>query len=121
MKLRRRCAKCTASGKAASGNMRLYFELQSAAIRAGATSFDFGRCSVDTGTYRFKAQWGGERRPLYWYRWKARHVAVESDASVPSAGDREGRLRAIARALWQRLPLPLANRLGPWLSPGLPW
>jgi serine/alanine adding enzyme len=114
-------AACTAAGKAASGNMRLYFELQSAAIRGGATSFDFGRCSVDTGTYRFKAQWGGERQPLHWYRWKARHVAVDTDANIPAAGDREGRLRAIATALWQRLPLPLANRLGPWLSPGLPW
>jgi hypothetical protein len=26
-----------------------------------------------------------------------------------------------ARSLWTRLPLPVANALGPLVSPGLPW
>jgi serine/alanine adding enzyme len=107
-------AACTHSAKARSANMRLYWECLRASIARGAKTFDFGRCTVDTGTYRFKKQWGGESRQLYWYRWS--HEQPRGDG----AGGDGGRMRMASRA-WKRLPLWAANRLGPLISPGLPW
>jgi hypothetical protein len=91
--------------------MRLYWECLAHAIGRDSRVFDFGRSTIDSGTYRFKLQWGGRPRPLYW--------AYPLATQVPRPG--QGRWMAAARAAWTRLPLPVANRLGPWISPGLPW
>jgi serine/alanine adding enzyme len=107
-------AACTLSAKSRSANMRLYWECLIASIARGAKTFDFGRCTVDTGTYRFKKQWGGERRQLYWHCWS------RGPARVGAVGRDGGRMRLASRA-WKRLPLWAANRLGPLISPGLPW
>jgi serine/alanine adding enzyme len=107
-------AACTLPAKARSANMRLYWECLRVGIARGAKTFDFGRCTVDTGTYRFKEQWGGEPRRLYWHRWsrgQPRGDGVGGDA---------GRMQLASQA-WKRLPLWAANRLGPLISPGLPW
>ncbi|MGQ0384005.1 MAG: FemAB family XrtA/PEP-CTERM system-associated protein [Gammaproteobacteria bacterium] len=100
------------AARATSVNMRLYWECLLQAIGRGSRVFDFGRSTVDSGTYRFKLQWGGRPRPLYWA------YPLRPRDSVQSG---EGRLLGWARAAWTRLPLPLANRLGPLISPGLPW
>ena len=96
-------------------NMRLYADLFRVAIDWGAHVFDFGRCSVDSGTYRFKKQWGAVPRQLYWYHWHR----GEPPESV-KMGDRRGGLE-LASSLWKKLPLPIANFVGPIISPGLPW
>ena len=54
-------ASCRAKAKPLGANMRLYWELLSQAIARGCKSFDFGRSTVDSGTYRFKQQWGASR------------------------------------------------------------
>jgi len=95
-------------------NMRLYWELLSAAITRGSQRFDFGRSTVESGTYLFKKQWGAKPLQLHWHRWERHAVATGQPA-------REGRLMKIATSLWQRLPLPIANLIGPRISPGLPW
>ena len=96
-------------------NMRLYWELLQFAIARGCTSFDFGRSSVDAGTYRFKSQWGAQPVQLHWHCW----LPAGGD---PVSGLREGRSK-LERVvgLWRRMPLPLANWLGPHISPNLPW
>lgn len=89
-------------------NMLLYWGFLSHAADSGCELFDFGRSSVDEGTYRFKAQWGARATPLHWYeRGAARR-------GVAGAGADSSR-RALAAAVWRRLPLPLANLLGPRL------
>jgi FemAB-related protein (PEP-CTERM system-associated) len=93
-------------------NMRLYWECLLQAMQRGSRVFDFGRSTVDSGTYRFKLQWGGEARPLFW---------AYPLTPVGSAVDSHGRLARVAQSLWSRLPLPVANTLGPMISPGLPW
>jgi FemAB-related protein (PEP-CTERM system-associated) len=96
-------------------NMRLYWELLQFALQRGCTSFDFGRSSVDAGTYRFKKQWGAQPVQLYWYRWTA-----GGDETGPDSHQARSRLDLAVR-LWSRMPLPLANWLGPIISPNLPW
>jgi FemAB-related protein (PEP-CTERM system-associated) len=109
-------AACNEDAKPAGFNMRLYWELLAACVARGCTTFDFGRSTVDSGTYRFKKQWGAEPVQLYWHRWE-RNPSHE-DAGRP---DSQRGLMQKATAVWRRMPLPLANALGPLVSPGLPW
>jgi FemAB-related protein (PEP-CTERM system-associated) len=111
-------AACTRAGKARSVNMRLYWELLLASLKHGAKVFDFGRCTVDSGTYHFKKQWGAEPKPLYWHRWPPRGCDEKPGRLMAK---REGGVKDLASRTWQRLPLWAANRLGPLISPGLPW
>ena len=109
-------ASCRAKAKPLGLNMKLYWELLSLSVGRGCTLFDFGRSTVDSGTYRFKRQWGAQPVPLYWYRWERQPGAAES----PQGEDR-GKVMELATAIWQRLPLPIANTLGPLISGALPW
>lgn len=93
-------------------NMLLYWSLMEEVIRRGASVFNFGRCSPDSGTHRFKRQWGGVDEQLHWSRW-----SPSGDATTPS---KESPSMKAAIAVWQRLPLPIANRLGPLVSRALP-
>src|SRR5689334_15187914 len=92
-----------------SPNMLVYWELMEKMIQSGARLFNFGRCSPDSGTYRFKMQWGGRAEPLWWYQ-LAPGAAAGETAATPSP-DRPG--FALATRAWRRLPLAVANRLGP--------
>lgn len=93
-------------------NMLLYWSFMEEAIRRCARVFNFGRCTPNTGTHRFKLQWGGRDAALGWTHWTRNAAAV-----MPSA-DR-GAFRLAAR-VWQRLPLPFANRLGPVIARRIP-
>jgi len=109
-------ASCRADAKSLGLNMKLYWELLSLSIQRGCNRFDFGRSTVDSGTYRFKRQWGAEPVPLYWYRWERNPSAVDS----PQV-EQESRALRVATSLWQRLPVWAANALGPFISGALPW
>jgi FemAB-related protein (PEP-CTERM system-associated) len=93
-------------------NMLLYWSLMEEVIRRGGRVFNFGRSTPDSGPHRFKRQWGGEDHPLHWTRW-----SPKGDASPPA---KEGGIYQKAIAVWQRLPLPVANTVGPLISRGLP-
>ena len=109
-------ASCRARAKPLGLNMKLYWELLSLSVSRGCKAFDFGRSTVNSGTYRFKRQWGAEPKPVYWYRW-------ERTPSGPAIahGEGQGKVMQLATAVWQRLPLALANALGPHISGALPW
>lgn len=80
-----------------SPNMLLYWGFLRYACDNGYRCFDFGRSTPGEGGYRFKEQWGGESRPLYWY--------ASHDVGI----------RELAEKIWSRLPLSVTNRLGPWI------
>jgi serine/alanine adding enzyme len=109
-------AACLPEAKKRGFNMKLYWEVLAAAIERRCSVFDFGRSTVDAGTYRFKKQWGAVPRQLYWHRWER---GASSDVSQVSI--HESKLLQCATAVWKRLPLPVANRLGPLVSGSLPW
>jgi serine/alanine adding enzyme len=111
-------ASCRAKAKPLGLNMKLYWELLLRAVSRGCSLFDFGRSTVDSGTYRFKRQWGAEPVPLFWYRWERNGSGRETAASEESE---RGRIMQVATAVWQRLPLGIANMLGPLISGALPW
>jgi serine/alanine adding enzyme len=86
-------------------NMLLYWGFIERAANMGLTVFDFGRCTPDGGTHRFKQQWGAHDVPLWWYQ----QVLGRRDAT-PSPQERAFSWGPL---VWKRLPLALANTLGP--------
>jgi FemAB-related protein (PEP-CTERM system-associated) len=98
-------------------NMLLYWTLLSHVADNGIRQFDFGRSSPGEGTYRFKKQWGAVPHELRWLDYQV-SGEQQPEPAVPSASARK--LRARVEALWQRLPLALANRLGPMIRKYIP-
>jgi len=90
---------------AVAPNMLLYWAFMERAAEQGLTAFNFGRCTPGSGTHRFKQQWGGRDVPLWWYQ----HAAGQR-AATPSPDDRAF---SWGPRVWKRLPLPIANMLGP--------
>jgi serine/alanine adding enzyme len=94
-------------------NMLLYSAVLEFACHEGFKEFDFGRSSVDSGTYRFKQQWGAHPHQLYWYYWLA------GGRSLPELNPDNPKFKA-AISVWQHLPLPVANLIGPHIVKYLP-
>lgn len=90
-------------------NEFIYWHMIKHAIEKKADRFDFGRCTKDSGTYRFKKQWAPEEKQLYWQYW-------ESDGfRLPPEDPKKGRFGLLIQ-LWKRLPLCVANSIGPGIA-----
>lgn len=100
------------AARALRANELMYFALMRHARERGCSRFDFGRSKTDSGPYAFKKNWGFEPEPLSYASWTA-PGAERRDADPTS--DKHG----LAIRLWQKLPLAVANRLGPWIANGL--
>ena len=83
-----------------------YWELMRRSCEAGYTLFDYGRSKLGTGPYHFKKNWGFEPQPLYYENFLVR--ATE----VPEVNPLNPKYRLFIAA-WKRLPLPVANAVGP--------
>ena len=81
-------------------NMLLYWEMLQTAVEQGCTHFDFGRCTPDAGTYRFKAQWGAVPHELCWEYWLANGQSLPNSESGQRA--LRDRHRGLAQAAGQR-------------------
>lgn len=94
------------------GNDHMYWMLMEHARARGCTVFDFGRSKVGTGAYAFKKNWGFDAAPLvYQYR-------LAEGAAVPDLNPNSPRYARMVR-MWQRLPLWLANLVGPPIARNL--
>lgn len=93
-------------------NMLLYWRFLERMMEEGVATFDFGRCTPGGGTHRFKLQWGGEDHPLPWAQWAPGGVSATPSPESP--------VFQVATAVWRKLPLGVANRVGPLLSRNLP-
>jgi len=103
----------TPAGKRAMFGKRMYWELLREAIAVGARAFDFGRSSVGSGTYHFKSLWGAKPMQLHWHYW------LRAGGELPRLNQSNPKY-AVAAAIWRRMPLWCANRLGPRLARSLP-
>ena len=83
-----------------------YWELMRRACEAGYTLFDYGRSKVGTGPYSFKKNWGFEPQPLHY-----EYQLVKAD-SIPDVNPLNPKYRLFIAA-WKKLPLPVANFIGP--------
>lgn len=97
---------------ATCANMWMYHQMLVRSIERGSSEFDFGRSSEDSGTYKFKKQWGAKPRATVWQY----HIRRgDMNAMRP---DNPSNQRKIA--IWQRLPLWLTLMIGPGIVRGIP-
>ncbi|HEX7008737.1 MAG TPA: FemAB family XrtA/PEP-CTERM system-associated protein [Phycisphaeraceae bacterium] len=97
---------------ATNANMWMYHQLLVRAIERGSRAFDFGRSSQDSGTYRFKKQWGAQPRPTVWqYHLRCGEAAILRP-------DQPRYQRKIQT--WKRLPVWLTRLAGPAIVRGIP-
>ena len=94
-------------------NNLLYWEVFKTAIERGCNMVDFGRSPKNSGSYKFKKQWGMEDWQLY--------RMILPIRRAPSLEERrESRAYKVFAAVWRRVPLPVAKKVGPWLFKRLP-
>lgn len=86
-------------------NNLIYWNLILFALEKDITYFDMGRSRRNQGTSTYKKGWGAEETQLYYYYFnKASHT-----------NDEDGKLVKFLINMWKKLPLPIANFLGPKL------
>lgn len=89
-----------------------YWALMRHATARGIKVFDYGRSKLGTGPYAFKKNWGFEPQVLnYEYTLYTRDTVPQNNPANP-------KYRLMIEA-WRKLPLGLANWLGPYVVRGL--
>lgn len=83
-----------------------YWELMRLACARGLTVFDYGRSKAGTGPYAFKKNWGFEPTPLHY------EFCLYKRDSIPQNNPNNAKYKLLI-ATWRRMPLGLANWLGP--------
>ena len=96
----------TSEARNLASNDFMYWELMRRACERGYKIFDFGRSKRDTGSFDFKKNWGFEPQQLH-YEYQL-HQAKE----IPDHNPLNPKYQIFIKA-WQKLPLALANLIGP--------
>lgn len=102
----------TAEARNLAGNDFMYWEVMRRACEKGCRVFDYGRSKLGTGSYDFKKNWGFEPQPLYY------EYQLVRGQSVPDHNPLNPKYRLFIKA-WQRMPLALANMIGPHIVKNL--
>jgi len=102
----------TEDARRVAGNDFMYWELMRRACGEGIRVFDFGRSKRGTGAFSFKRHWGFEPEPLI------HAYPLLRGASIPAFNPTNPKYGA-AIALWRRLPLGIANFIGPYIAKDL--
>jgi serine/alanine adding enzyme len=105
-------ASCLRAYNGVCANMFLYWQLLDRAILRGQRVFDFGRSTLDSGTFRFKKQWGAEPAPATWQYYQREGQACDVRPENP-------RYQRLIR-IWQKLPVPVTRFIGPAIVRGIP-
>lgn len=102
----------TPAARACYANDFMYWEVMRRAAARGVRLFDFGRSKAGTGAFAFKKNWGFTPTSL------AYRFALAAGESFPEINPLNPKYRLMIAA-WKRLPLPVANLLGPILVRGV--
>ena len=92
-------------------NELMYYRLMSHARTKGMTHFDFGRSKLGSGQAAWKKSFGFDPRPLAYHSWSADGASRDINPNNPKYQRRID--------LWKKLPLPVANLIGPLIARGL--
>jgi FemAB-related protein (PEP-CTERM system-associated) len=91
-----------------AGNDFMYWNLMQAAAARGCRLFDFGRSKLGTGAYDFKKNWGFTAQHLpYEYKLYGADALPDNNPLNPKY--------QLFIKMWKKLPLPLANFMGPYI------
>jgi hypothetical protein len=90
----------------------MYWRLVERAIERRSETFDFGRSTVDSGTYEFKKKWGAMPQPVEWKYYVRRGDQADLRLENPKF--------SLAVRAWRRLPVKLTKVIGPYIVRGIP-
>jgi len=93
-------------------NMWMYRQLLGRAIEKKSHTFDFGRSTMSSNTYKFKQQWGANAFPAVW-QYYVRQGNVEQMRPESQTNQR-------LIKLWQKLPISVTKIIGPPIVRGIP-
>ncbi len=85
-----------------------YWELMRRACARGLKVFDYGRSKRGTGPFAFKKNWGFEPTPLHY------EYCLYKRDSIPQNNPNNAKYKLMI-SVWRRMPLALANWLGPFV------
>jgi FemAB-related protein (PEP-CTERM system-associated) len=102
----------TLAARGCYANDFMYWSVMRQAAARGLRLFDFGRSKHGTGAFAFKKNWGFEPQPLDYA------FCVTPGRALPENNPLNPKYRLMIAA-WKRLPLPVANALGPILVRGV--
>ena len=85
-----------------------YWELMRRACARGLKVFDYGRSKQGTGSYAFKKNWGFEPRPLHY------EYCLYKRDTIPQNNPSNAKYKLLIKT-WRRMPIWLANWLGPFI------
>lgn len=85
-----------------------YWELMRRSCERGVRIFDYGRSKVGTGPYAFKKNWGFEPQALHY------EYCLYKRDSIPQNNPNNAKYKYFIKG-WQRLPIGIANWLGPYI------
>lgn len=91
----------------------LYYKLMRRAVERGVRIFDFGRSKVGSTHFDTKKYWGFEPAPVVY------HVGLVRAKESPNVNPNNPKFARMV-ALWRRLPLPVANFIGPIVARNFP-
>jgi FemAB-related protein (PEP-CTERM system-associated) len=102
----------TAFARQRAANDFMYWEVMRRAADRDCRLFDFGRSKLGTGAFEFKKNWGFVPEHLC-YRYK-----LAPGAAIPDHNPLNPKYRLFIAA-WKRLPVAVANAIGPSIVRGL--
>ncbi len=102
----------TALARDLKGNDFMYWEVMRRAVEKGVNVFDYGRSKIGTGSYSFKKNWGFTPEPLFY------EFHLVKATTLPDINPLNPKYQLFIAA-WKRLPLPISQFIGPWLSKDL--
>lgn len=92
-------------------NELLYYRLMGHGRDRGMSVFDFGRSKTGSGQAAWKKSFGFDPVPLSYHSWSASGERRDINPNSPQYQRRID--------LWKKLPLPVANLIGPFIARGL--
>ncbi len=102
----------TAAARQTPANDFMYWELMRRAAERGIETFDFGRSKRGSGAFTYKKNWGFEPSPIY------HEYYLLGRKEIPSVNPLNPKYHPLI-AVWQYLPLWLANLIGPKIARNL--
>ena len=100
------------SARSLAANDFKYWSLMRRACDLGLDVFDFGRSKKGTGSFAFKKNWGFEPTPLHY------EYCLYKREKIPQNNPSNKKFTLFIDA-WRRLPIGIANWLGPYVVRGL--
>ena len=91
----------------------LYWDLIKDACELGFKKYHLGRSTVQSGGEQFKKKWNAHATQLYW------QFILRNRTEVPQLNVQNPKYQ-FAIKMWQRLPLGVAEAIGPYISRNIP-